>query len=85
MARLDEGATDRWLTPSRLAERDLSGETLVALGRIDVRTELDDDLVGSFARAWEFGTRLWRSLAEAWEFRLPPLAGERPEPDPRQQ
>jgi lincosamide nucleotidyltransferase B/F len=85
MARLDEGVTDRWLTPSRLAERDLSGKTLVALRRIDVRTGLDDDLVGSFTRAWKLGIRLWHALAEAWEFGLPPLAGERSGPDPWQQ
>jgi lincosamide nucleotidyltransferase B/F len=81
MARVDEGATDRWLTPSRLAERDLSDETLAALRQIGVRPEPGDDLADAFAAAWELGLRLWHSLALTWEFRLPPLAEERSAPD----
>ncbi|PRY35827.1 hypothetical protein [Umezawaea tangerina] len=48
MARLAEGATDHWLTPSRLAERELSPRV-----RIDVRTP---------EAAWRTGRALWLEL-----------------------
>lgn len=81
MARLAEGATDRWLTPSRLAERDLSPETLDALRPIGTGSGRGDDLADAFAAAWELGVRLWSFLAQKWEFHLPPLAEGRSAPD----
>ena len=72
MARRHEDATDRWLTPSRLAERDLSAGMIDALGSLGARTD-PDELASVYARAWEVGVDLWRALAEAWRFSLPPL------------
>jgi lincosamide nucleotidyltransferase B/F len=81
MARVDEGATDRWLTPSRWAEWDLSGEILAGLRRIGGGHTPGDDLGEAFVAAWELGVRLWGSLARTWEFRLPPLAEDPSVPD----
>ena len=72
MARVHEGATDRWLTPSRLAEQDLSDEVRAALGETFVRTD-SDALAAAYANAWALGDELWRALSEAWDFRLPEL------------
>jgi lincosamide nucleotidyltransferase len=52
MARLAEGRTERWLTPSRLAEADLSAATIAALSRTH-------DDVGA---AWQAGRALWIKL-----------------------
>jgi lincosamide nucleotidyltransferase B/F len=52
MARLAEGRTERWLTPSRLAEADLSAATIAALSRTH------DDV----SAAWQAGRALWIKL-----------------------
>ncbi len=50
MGRLAEGATEHWLTPSRLAEAELTPGLLT---RVDVRTP---------AAAWQVGRELWLRL-----------------------
>ena len=52
MARLAEGRTERWLTPSRLAEAELSAATIAALSRTH------DDV----SAAWQAGRALWIKL-----------------------
>ncbi|MGW0228938.1 hypothetical protein ACWDWO_11545 [Actinopolymorpha singaporensis] len=75
MARLSGDATGRWLTPSRLAERDLAPEVVEALGRVSARTE-PADLARAYDAAWALGERLWRALAAMWGFDPPDrLAG----------
>jgi lincosamide nucleotidyltransferase B/F len=72
MARLDEGTTARWLTPSRLAERDLPAETIEELRRIRVATTADE-LAAAYMLAWTIGATRWRALARTWRFELPRL------------
>jgi len=55
MARLAEGRTEHWLTPSRRAEAELSAATIAALSRT-----ADD--VGA---AWQAGRALWRRIDPA--------------------
>ncbi len=69
MARLDEGQTSRWLTPSRLAEHDLSVEAIEELRTIRSGTG-PADLATAYAQAWVLGVGRWRSLARVWEFDL---------------
>ncbi|GAA3349060.1 hypothetical protein GCM10020358_69830 [Amorphoplanes nipponensis] len=52
MARLAEGRTEHWLTPSRRAEAELGAATVAALGRTH-------DDVGA---AWQIGRALWLKL-----------------------
>ena len=70
MARLREGATERWLTPSRCAEADLSGELIVAVGALGVPSE-PTALATAYRAAWDLGGQLWRELAAAWGFDVP--------------
>lgn len=58
MARLHESATDRWLTPSRLAEQDLSEQTIAELARIAPRVS-PEELAEAFRLAWDLGLRWW--------------------------
>jgi lincosamide nucleotidyltransferase len=58
MARLHESATDRWLTPSRLAEHDLSATAIAELARIAPRLT-SAELAAAFRQAWELGLRWW--------------------------
>ena len=55
MARLAEGRTEHWLTPSRQAEAELSAATIAALARTH------DDV----SAAWQAGRALWRRLDPA--------------------
>ncbi|WP_460521033.1 hypothetical protein [Flindersiella endophytica] len=58
MARLHESATERWLTPSRLAEQDLSAPTVAELAQIAPRLT-PDDLATAFRQAWALGLSWW--------------------------
>jgi lincosamide nucleotidyltransferase len=58
LARLHESATDRWLTPSRLAEQDLSASTVAELARIAPRLTADE-LAEAFRLAWALALRWW--------------------------
>ena len=64
MARLVEGRTDSWLTPSRRAESDLSAE---AISSITAATSTADAvaITRAIAAAWACGRDLWERLAEA--------------------
>ncbi|MBE1610678.1 hypothetical protein [Actinopolymorpha pittospori] len=70
MARLREGATERWLTPSRCAEADLSAELVAAIGALGVPSE-PTALTAAYRAAWDLGGQLWRELAAAWGFDVP--------------
>jgi lincosamide nucleotidyltransferase len=72
MARMDEGTTARWLTPARLAERDLSTETIEELRGISTATT-GDELTAAYTLAWTVGAARWRALARTWRFELPRL------------
>jgi lincosamide nucleotidyltransferase len=52
MARLAEGSTGHWLTPSRLAEAELSAATIAALARTHEEV----------SAAWQAGRALWIKL-----------------------
>jgi lincosamide nucleotidyltransferase B/F len=58
MARLHESVTDRWLTPSRLAEQDLSSQTVADLARIAPRLTAGE-LAEAFRLAWALALRWW--------------------------
>jgi lincosamide nucleotidyltransferase len=60
MARLDAGATQTWLTPSRRAETELPPSIT---GRLT-------DAV-TIAEAWALGRELWERLAERYRFAVP--------------
>ncbi|WP_020575773.1 nucleotidyltransferase domain-containing protein [Actinopolymorpha alba] len=80
LARLDEGATTRWLTPSRLAEQDLSEEVLEALRRVGGSGAGSAALAEAYVAAWELGSRLWQALARTWGFGVPRLLDTDPAP-----
>jgi lincosamide nucleotidyltransferase B/F len=61
MARLRRGAVQRWLTPSRLAERDLPAADLEALAAVSARLD-PGELRSAFEAAWELGRRWWTEL-----------------------
>jgi lincosamide nucleotidyltransferase len=67
MARLRDGATDTWLTPSRRAEAELSGGTLTS-----AETTLDRDPVTALSASWRWGRELWTALAGRHGFAVPP-------------
>lgn len=58
MARLHESATDHWLTPSRLAEQDLSASAVSELARIAPRIT-GDELAEAYRLAWALGLSWW--------------------------
>ncbi|MEU8004907.1 hypothetical protein AB0B66_27415 [Catellatospora sp. NPDC049111] len=63
MARLAEGRTGHWLTPSRRAEADLGTELVEPLRR--TVTAAEAGAVGeAIATAWACGRRFWVALAE---------------------
>jgi lincosamide nucleotidyltransferase len=59
MARLRRDRTERWLTPSRMAERDLPATDIAALAE---STSTVDNLRLAYAAAWRLGERWWRDL-----------------------
>lgn len=59
MARLRRGRTERWLTPSRMAERDLPAADIAALA---ATTSTLDNLRTAYERAWRLGEQWWREL-----------------------
>jgi lincosamide nucleotidyltransferase B/F len=67
MARLRDGATDTWLTPSRRAETELSGDTLTSAA-----TTLDPDPVTALSASWRWGLDVWTALAGRHGFAVPP-------------
>ncbi len=63
MARLRRGETERWLTPSRLAEQDLPTGDLQALAAVSARLD-PADLRLAFDAAWRLGRRWWADLVD---------------------
>jgi len=61
MARLRHDATDRWLTPSRLAERDLPAADLAELAGTSSTVD-KVKLQAALDAAWRLGERWWREL-----------------------
>jgi lincosamide nucleotidyltransferase len=59
MARLRRARTERWLTPSRMAERDLPAADIAALAGT---TSTVDNQMPAYAAAWRLGTQWWRDL-----------------------
>jgi lincosamide nucleotidyltransferase B/F len=63
MARLGEGKTEHWLTPSRRAETDL-GDDLVRAIHATAPTADADAVDTAIAAAWACGRVYWRKLAD---------------------
>ncbi|BCY13157.1 hypothetical protein [Actinoplanes sp. L3-i22] len=64
MARLAEGRTQHWLTPSRAAETDLPAEVVAALHRATATADADSLRAGIEA-AWRCGRGYWRRLTDS--------------------
>jgi lincosamide nucleotidyltransferase len=63
MARVLEDHTEHWLTPSRLAERDLSSETCARLKACSAPLD-EDALRRAYAAAWAWGDEMLIALRE---------------------
>ncbi|WP_433832690.1 hypothetical protein ACQP2E_16780 [Actinoplanes sp. CA-015351] len=61
MARLAEGRTQHWLTPSRNAESDLPPEVVHAIHRTTA-TAGPDSLAAALTATWVLGRRYWQQL-----------------------
>lgn len=69
MARLAEGRTEHWLTPSRRAEADLGGELA---GRLQRTVAAGAGAVGdAIAAAWACGRHYWIMLADRADREVP--------------
>ena len=64
MARLAEGRTQHWLTPSRSAETDLPADVVAAIRR-STATADPAALAAAVTAAWECGRTHWQHLAGA--------------------
>jgi lincosamide nucleotidyltransferase len=62
MARLAEGRTEHWLTPSRQAETELPAELVAAISRATATAD-PRSLAAALAAAWLCGRALWLRLA----------------------
>ncbi|GGK75658.1 nucleotidyltransferase domain-containing protein [Mangrovihabitans endophyticus] len=62
MARLAEGRTQHWLTPSRSAETDLPGDVAEALHETTTAAD-PETLTRAIGAAWRHGRRHWQQLA----------------------
>jgi lincosamide nucleotidyltransferase len=63
MARLAEGRTGHWLTPSRAAETDLPAEVVAAVHRATAAAD-PDALAAAIAAAWSCGRGYWTRLVD---------------------
>lgn len=70
MARLAEGSTAHWLTPSRGAERELSTDTVAGL-RAATSAASPRELVGALRAALDLGRRLWPAIADRFGLSAP--------------
>ena len=66
MARLAEGRTQHWLTPSRGAETDLPPDVVAAIHRATATAD-PNSLAGGIAAAWTCGRAYWQHLSQAPE------------------
>jgi lincosamide nucleotidyltransferase len=64
MARLAEGRTQHWLTPSRGAETDLPAEVVAAIHRTTATVD-PESLAGAITAAWACGRAYWQRLTPA--------------------
>ena len=70
MARLADGRTQHWLTPSRRAEQDLTPETVAAIAATTAQAHAY--AVGeAIVAAWACGRAYWSRLASRFGFPLP--------------
>ncbi|WIM94339.1 hypothetical protein ACTOB_006356 [Actinoplanes oblitus] len=65
MARLAEGRTEHWLTPSRAAERELPPEVVAAVRRASAPAGDPRAVHEAIAAAWACGSGYWRRLVDA--------------------
>jgi lincosamide nucleotidyltransferase len=70
MARLAEGSTGHWLTPSRRAEVELPADVVAELRRATASGK-PDEIRGALRAAWRQGRRYWAELAERHGFGVP--------------
>jgi lincosamide nucleotidyltransferase len=63
LARLRQGVTDPWLTPSRLLERQLRPADLASLAATSSTVD-SARLRSAYVAAWQLGERWWRELAD---------------------
>jgi lincosamide nucleotidyltransferase len=71
MARLAEGRTHHWLTPSRCAEAELSRDAIELLRGAVPRGATGADVRKAIHAAWQYGKRLWEELAARHKLELP--------------
>ena len=71
MARLVEGQTRHWLTPSRCAGAELSGDAIELLQSAVPRGATDVNVRKAIRAAWQNGRRLWEQLAAQRKLDLP--------------
>jgi lincosamide nucleotidyltransferase B/F len=70
IARLAEGSTEHWLTPSRRAETDLPSDVVAELCRSTAAAE-PDELRDALRKAWRLGRRYWIALARQYHRTVP--------------
>jgi lincosamide nucleotidyltransferase B/F len=70
MARLVEGATQHWPTPSRSLEQDISPEAYMRLVACSARLEREE-LHAAYREAWRWGSEMADVLARRHSLRLP--------------
>jgi lincosamide nucleotidyltransferase len=63
MARLAEGRTEHWLTPSRRAEEELPASLVAAISQATATADRDV-IAAALAAAWQCGRALWLRLTE---------------------
>lgn len=75
LARAVEGATDHWLTPSRLAEQDLSPEAYARFAACSAPLD-GDALRAAYRAAWVWGQELIEVLRGRYGVHLPAALGQ---------
>lgn len=71
MARLVEGRTCHWLTPSRCAEAELPADAVEIFRGAVPRGATAADVRNAIRAAWPYGRHLWEELAARHELALP--------------
>ena len=71
MARLVEGRTRHWLTPSRCVEAELPGDALERLRGAVPRGATASDVQKAIRAGWQYGRRLLEQLAARHKLELP--------------
>jgi lincosamide nucleotidyltransferase len=70
LARLANGNTEHWLTPSRRAEAELPPRDLADLRRATAAAH-PDDVHAALRAAWRSGRRYWTELARLHRRTMP--------------